>query len=485
MTDLGLRSAVELVAMLQKGDVGARELLDHYVARVERLNPALNAVVTLDVERARKAAAAADQARARGAILGPLHGLPMTVKDTFETAGLRTTAGATMHAEYVPSKDAIVVERVRAAGAVIFGKTNTPPFAGDVQTFNPVFGVTRNPWNLERTPGGSSGGSAVAIAAGLAGAEIGSDIGGSIRTPAHCCGVYGHKPTHGIVPGRGHIPGPPGTVGEYDLGVMGPLGRSADDLALLLDVLAGPDAADAKAWRLTLPPPRRRSLRDYRVAVWLDDPFSPVDAEVQARGAATAAALRAAGVTVDETARPVRDLGAVHRCYEKLLWPILSGGMTPEDVAELAKVADVSPPDPTNLYDRFTRAVTLKQRDWLAVDEERQQLRRGWAEFFERFDVLICPIQPLPAIPHDHEETILSRTIRVNGAERSYIELIVWAGLVTMALLPATSVPVGPGPSGLPIGLQIVGPYLEDRTTIDFARRLGEVIGGYVPPPGV
>ena len=354
-----------------------------------------------------------------------------------------------------------------------------------MQTFNPVFGVTRNPWNLERTPGGSSGGSAVAIAAGLAGAEIGSDIGGSIRTPAHCCGVYGHKPTHGIVPGRGHIPGPPGTLGEYDLGVMGPLGRSADDLALLLDVLAGPDAIDAKAWRLTLPPPRRRSLRDYRVAVWLDDPFSPVDAEVQARGAATAAALRAAGVTVDETARPVRDLGAVHRCYEKLLWPILSGGMTPEDVAELAKVADVSPPDPTNLYDRFTRAVTLKQRDWLAVDEERQQLRRGWAEFFERFDVLICPVQPLPAIPHDHEETILSRTIRVNGAERSYIELIVWAGLVTMALLPATSVPVGPGPSGLPIGLQIVGPYLEDRTTIDFARRLGEVIGGYVPPPGV
>ncbi len=485
MTDLGLRSAVELVAMLQKGDVGSRELLDHYVARVERLNPALNAVVTLDVERARKAADAADQARARGAILGPLHGLPMTVKDTLETAGLRTTAGATMLAEHVPATDAIVVERVRAAGAVIFGKTNTPPFAGDVQTFNPVFGVTRNPWNLERTPGGSSGGSAVAIAAGLAGAEIGSDIGGSIRTPAHCCGVYGHKPTHGIVPGRGHIPGPPGTLGEYDLGVMGPLGRSADDLALLLDVLAGPDAIDAKAWRLTLPPPRRRSLRDYRVAVWLDDPFSPVDAEVQARGTATVAALRAAGVTVDETARPVPDLGAVHRCYERLLWPILSGGMTAEDVAELAKVADASPPDPTNLYDRFTRAVTLKQRDWLAVDEERQHLRRGWAEFFERFDVLICPVQPLPAIPHDHEETILSRTIRVNGAERSYIELIVWAGLVTMALLPATSVPVGPGPSGLPIGLQIVGPYLEDRTTIDFARRLGEVIGGYVPPPGV
>jgi amidase len=205
---------------------------------------------------------------------------------------------------------------------------------------------------------------------------------------------------------------------------------------------------------------------------------------VQARGAATIAALRAAGVTVDESARPVRDLGAVHRCYEKLLWPILSGGMAPDEVAELAKLAEMSAPDPANVFDRFTRAVTLRHRDWIAVDEERQQLRRGWAEFFQRFDVLLCPIWPLPAIPHDHEDTVLGRVIRVNGAERPYVELIVWAGLVTMALLPATSVPVGPGGSGLPIGLQIVGPYLEDRTTIDFARRLGELIGGYLPPPG-
>jgi amidase len=485
MTDLALRPAVDLVAALQKREVSARELLDHYLGRVERLNPPLNAVVTLDVEGARKAADAADAARARGETLGPLHGLPMTIKDTLETAGVRTTAGAPMLSGHVPSVDATVVERVRAAGAVIFGKTNTPPFAGDVQTFNPVFGVTRNPWNLDRTCGGSSGGSAVAIAAGLSGAEIGSDIGGSIRTPAHCCGVYGHKPTHGIVPARGHIPGPPGTLGDYDLGVMGPLGRSANDLALLMDVLAGPDQAAATAWKLTLPPPRGRALRDYRVAVWMDDPFAPVDREVQARGAATVEALRKAGVTVDETARPVADLGAVQRCYEKLLWPILSGGMTPDDVEELARVAATAPPDDSNVFDRFTRAVTLRHRDWIFVDEERQQLRRAWADFFTRFDVLLCPVWPVPAIPHLHDDTILARTIRVNGEERSYIELIVWAGLVTMALLPATSVPVGNGTSGLPVNLQIVGPYLEDRTCLDFARRLGEVIGGYVPPPGV
>lgn len=485
MTDLALRPAVELVAACKRGEVGARELLDHYVARIERLNPALNAVVTLDVERARRAADAADTARARGETLGPLHGLPMTIKDTLETAGLRTTAGATLLSGHVPGTDATVVERARAAGAVIFGKTNTPTFAADVQTYNPIFGITRNPWNRERTCGGSSGGSAVAIAAGLAGAEIGSDIGGSIRAPAHCCGVYGHKPTHGIVPSRGHIPGPPGTLADYDLGVMGPIARSADDLALLLDVLAGPDASDAVGWRLALPPPRRRALRDYRVAVWMDDPFAPVDAEVQAHGAATVAALRKAGVAVDERARPVDDLGAVHRLYERLLWPILSGGMTPDEVTELARVADATPPDDTNLFDRFTRAVTLRARDWIAVDEERQRIRRQWADFFTRFDVLICPIWPVPAIAHDHGETLLARTIRVNGRERSYIELLVWAGLVTMALLPATEVPIGRTPAGLPVGLQVVGPYLEDRTTIDFARGLATVIGGYVPPPGV
>ena len=484
MTDLALRSATELTALLRQGDVGARELLDHYLARVERLNPDLNAVVTLDVATARKAADAADAARVRGAALGPLHGLPMTIKDTLETAGLRTTAGAPIFAEHVPSEDATVVARARAAGAVIFGKTNTPAFAADVQTYNPVFGVTRNPWNGARTSGGSSGGSAVAIAAGLSALEIGSDIGGSIRTPAHCCGVYGHKPTHGIIPSRGHIPGPPGMLGDYDLGVMGPIARSADDLALMLDVLAGPEPAQATAWTLTLPPPRRSTLRDYRVAAWLDDPFAPVDAEVQARGHATVAALRAAGVAVDETARPVPNLGVVHRCYEKLLWPILSGGMAPEEIEEFAKLAGSTAPDDANLFDRFTRAVTLRHRDWIAVDEERQHLRRAWAEFFTRFDVLICPILPLPAIAHDHEGTILSRTIQVNGQQREYIELIVWAGLVTMALLPATAVPAGRTPAGLPVGLQVIGPYLEDRTTIDFARRLGAVFGGYEAPPG-
>src|SRR6266849_1336134 len=262
MPDLCLRSATALAAALRRREIGCQELLDRYLERVARLNPALNAIVTLDAERARAAAERADRELASG----PLHGLPMTVKDTFETAGLRTTAGAPVLADYVPASDASAVARLRAAGALIFGKTNTPTFAADAQTYNPVFGTTNNPWDRARSPGGSSGGSAVAMAAGLSALELGSDIGGSIRNPAHYCGVYGHKPTHGIVPGRGHIPGPPGTLAEVDIGVVGPLARSADDLDLALSVLAGPAEDRGRAWLLELPPPRRGSLREYHVA---------------------------------------------------------------------------------------------------------------------------------------------------------------------------------------------------------------------------
>ncbi|MGH7897682.1 MAG: amidase family protein, partial [Candidatus Binatia bacterium] len=370
MSDIAFRPAIELAAALRRREVGSRELLDHYLDRVERLNPALNAIVTLDVERARRRADEADRALARGEARGPLHGLPMTVKDTFETAGLRTTAGAPVLSEHVPATDATAVARLGAAGAVIFGKTNTPLFAGDAQTYNAIFGVTNNPWDRTRSPGGSSGGSAAAVAAGLTSVELGSDIGGSIRNPAHYSGVYGLKPTHGLIPTRGHIPGPPGTLAEVDLGVMGPLARSAGDLEALLDVLAGPDEAQAIAWRLELPPPRRRALRDYRVAAWFDDPFCPVDSEVRGRLEATAEALAKAGARVDDRARPIGDLRSVYRCYETLLWPIMSAGVPAEEFEELAKhAAEVSPADESPTA-TFARAATVRHRQWLGANED-------------------------------------------------------------------------------------------------------------------
>src|SRR5438094_2475370 len=205
MGDLAFRPAAELVAAIRRREIGAREMLDHHLARVERLNPRINAVVTLDVEGARRQADAADRAVARGEALGALHGLPMTIKDAIDTAGLRSTCGSEVYADNVPAEDAIAVARLRAAGAIVFGKTNTPAFAANCQTYNTLFGTTSNPWDPSRATGGSSGGAAAALAAGLTPLELGTDIAGSIRNPAHYCGVYGHKPTYGIVPTRGYI----------------------------------------------------------------------------------------------------------------------------------------------------------------------------------------------------------------------------------------------------------------------------------------
>jgi amidase len=484
MVDIAFRSARQLAAALRAKEIGSRELLEHYLRRIEQFNPQLNAVVTLDSERARVRADAADAALVRGETWGPLHGVPMTIKDSIETAGIRTTAGAEILAQHVPNADAPSVSRLIAAGAVVFGKTNLPTFAMDAQTYNPVFGTTNNPWDPTRAPGGSSGGAAAALAAGLTGLELGSDIGGSIRNPSHYCGVYGHKPTHGIVPLLGHIPGPPGTLSEADIGVIGPMARSADDLALALDIVAGPEADRAVAWRLDLPPPRRSALCEYRVAAWLDDPACAIDRTVLQRYHAVVDALRKAGVTVNEQARPALSFAEAYRTFLSLLFAATSGGTPRDQFQQLAQAADQLAPDDESYAARFARGTTQRHRDWLRISEMRQHLRVRWAEFFRDYDVLLCPITPTAAIPHDHSEPTNERTIRVNGVTRPYLDQLAWAGVIGMAYLPATMAPVGRTSSGLPVGIQIVGPYLEDRTPIAFARHLAEVIGGFEVPPG-
>jgi amidase len=480
---LAFRSTAALAEAIRQREVGSVEVLDHYARRIAERNDALNAVVTLDLEAAREEARRADEATARGEVWGPLHGVPFTIKDSFETAGLRTTCGHPPLADHVPSEDAIAVARLRMAGAVVFGKTNLPALAADVQTYNPIFGTTRNPWDPTRTPGGSSGGAAAALAAGLTGGELGSDIGGSIRTPANWCGVYGHKPSYGLVPQRGHIPGPPGTLAESDLEVIGPLGRSAEDLALGLDVLAGPSAEEGVAWTLDLPGPRCDALRSYRVAAWLDDPAFPVDAAVRGVHAETVAALRAAGVAVHEEARPELALAELVDTYMELLIPVVLAGLPPEQERQLAETAASVAPEKAGPLARTVRNLALSHRAWLAADERRARMRAAFRTFFRDFDVLLMPVTPVVAIPHDSEKPIPLRTIEVNGRERPYESLFGWIAPATMAYLPATVAPVGRTPAGLPVGIQIVGPYLEDRTTIHFAGELGTVVGGFAPPP--
>jgi len=477
--ELGQRTAVDLAAAIRSKELGSRELLDHFLDRIDRLNPAVNAVVTLDAERARQAAAAADDAVARGNQLGPLHGLPITVKDALETKGIRSTGGATELSDHVPRADADAVARVKAAGAVVFGKTNVPKWSGDTQTWNELFGATRNPWELSRSPGGSSGGPSVAVACGFTSFEIGTDIGGSIRAPAHFTGIVGHKPTFGIVPSRGYLDHAGGGLTEADINVVGPLARSVADLDLVLGVLAGPDRHRAPAWRLDLPRPSVQP-EGLRVGAWLDDPGCAVDREVVGLLEAAAARLEAGGATIDAERRPVTFDESM-----ELFFPLIASAVSPglpDEVFDLARAVDGIPPTPGE--DRsltLGRGTVLRHRDWILLDERRERLRRRWAAWFEDHDVLLCPVVPAAAQPLS-DKGIFERTMTVNGVERPAIDHVHWAGLIGLVYLPSTVVPVGRTASGLPVGVQVVGPHLGDRTTLAVAAWLeGEY--GYVPPP--
>jgi amidase len=483
--NLAFQPASELARMIRDGEISAQALLEHFLARIDRLNPALNAVVATNREAARQRAKEADAAIARGESWGPLHGVPMTIKDTFEVEGMTTTAGAPALRDHVSAENAASVQRLLDAGAIVFGKTNVPLYAGDLQSYNDIYGTTNNPWDLERTPGGSSGGAAAALAAGLTPLELGSDIGGSIRTPSHFCGVFGLKPSYGVVPVRGHIPGPPGSLGRPDIGVMGPMARNVDDLALALDILAGPDDDDAVGWRLELPPPRHEKLADYRVAAWLDDPACPVDEEIVQALQGVVERLRSAGSEVASSARPEGiDLTASYDVFYSLLTAALSAGMPPKVFDKMLHTAETEKPEDRHYFTRFSRGVTQRHAEWLRLDERRQRMRRSWHDFFKDHDIMLCPVVQTVAFPHTQNAAATDRTLTVNGQEQPYMDIMVWISLAGASYLPAAVVPVGQTKAGLPIGIQIIAPYLEDRTALDFARHVEQLTGGFRIPPG-
>ena len=483
MSDIALQPAHALVESLRRRDVSSRELLEHYLVRVERLNRSLNAVVTLDPDGARRAADAADAATARGEAGGPLHGVPMTIKDAYQTAGVRTTCGLAAW-DHVPTHDAEAVRRLRDAGAVIFGKTNTPTLAGDWQSYNPIFGTTNNPWDTTRTAGGSSGGAAAAVAAGLTALELGSDIAGSIRVPSNWCGVCGHKPTWGVVPQQGHLPPAPGSLWNRDLNVIGPIARDVDDLELALGVLAGPAGQAAVGWRLELPAPRGTTLGELRLALWLDDPAYPVEPEIGDVLVSAVAALRANGAQLLD-APPDVVLSDVVRTYQQLLYPILLSTIAQPRFDHLEAVGQALPAEDDGPLARTARFVTQRYRDWVFANEKRERLRALMAEFFCDVDALLMPVAVVPAIPHDQSEPFADRLIRSIGGSRPYTDMMGWIALATLTHLPATVVPIGRTASGLPVGVQIVGPHLGDRTTLAVARLIEGLLGGYVAPPDV
>jgi amidase len=457
-----------IIDALERREVSARELLDLHLDRIERLDGGVNAVVTVDADRARAEATSIDDARAAGRSVGALGGVPITVKDAIATAGLRSTGGAVELRDFVPDTDATVVETVRSAGAIVFGKTNVPRWSGDYQTTNEMFGTTNNPWDTSRTPGGSSGGPAAAVAMGFTPFEIGTDIGGSIRVPSSYCGVYGHKPSFGIIPTYGYLDNPTFHRDVADVNVFGPIARSIDDLEFLLDLLAAPSPDDAPAWRLDLPPPRATDLGRFRVAAWLDDPFCPVDPAVLGVLEDAVGRLEAAGGRIDHDRRP--DLDPAAASFSGLM--LISAATEISDGPGESSAASAS-------------GRGMAHRDWDVLHRQRNETRQRWAEFFADVDVLLCPTIPVPPFRHVHSPdgpNWMHSTLADHG-DRPYSDLIGWSALIGSAYLPVTVPPVGRTPEGLPVGVQVVAPYLHDRTALAFARCVSVVLGGYEPPP--
>src|SRR3989449_6019201 len=361
MLDIPFRSAKQLAADIRKKKIGCLELLDLYLARIEKYDGALNAVVVRDFDRARSRARAADRALSKRDVWGPLHGVPMTIKESYDVAGLPTTWGVPASKNNIATKNAVAVSRLLGAGVVLFGKTNVPLYLADWQSFNAIYGTTNNPWDVARAPGGSSGGAAAALAAGLTGLEAGSDIGSSIRNPAHFCGVYGHKPTWGIVPRTGQAL--PWQTAAVDIDVVGPLARSADDLAIALSAMAGPDEIEAAGWQLRLTPPRQKRLRDFKVALMVDAPDIAVDREVQDRLQALADFLARQKTKADDRACPAIDPGEAFAVYTRLLRAATSDRQSAADFDKNVGIARGRSPSDENYYARATRAAVLSHRD--------------------------------------------------------------------------------------------------------------------------
>lgn len=452
------RTASALAAALRAREMSASELLEQTIRDIEARDGAINAMVVRDFERARGQARAADRALA-GGDHRPLLGLPMSVKEAFNVAGLPTTWGVPETKAIPVTQDAVVVARLKAAGAIIIGKTNVPVMLADWQSANPVYGVTNNPWDLTRTPGGSSGGGAAALAAGFVSLEYGSDLASSLRAPAHFCGVYAHKPSYGLTPSRGFVP--PGVpvlsaAPAIDLSVVGPMARGAADLALALGVTAGPDTREALAYRLHLPPPRHARLRDHRVLVIDHHPRLPTAASITEALAALAERLEDAGCEVGRAEPLTPDLAEITSTYVELMMAIFAADMPRGDYTH---------------------------RDWILADRRRVALADQWASLFQRWDVVLCPAMPTTAFPHQHGGTEGWR-LEVDGSALPYESQPLWGSLASLTGNPATAMPIGRDLLGLPIGVQVIGAYLEDLTTIGFAGLVEREFGGFVPPPG-
>ncbi len=474
-------SVIDLAAGIRAGRFSSCEIVDAAIARIQGVGKALNAVVAPRFAQARAEAQSADRAKAAGAHLGPLHGVPITVKESFDVAGLATTVGHTARKSHLASQHAAAVARLVGAGAIVLGKTNVPKDLADWQSFNDVYGVTRNPWDPDRSPGGSSGGAAAALAAGLSARELGRDIAGSIRVPAADCGVWGMKPTFGVVPMRGH--GLDALGAPSDILVGGPLARSAADLELAFDLVAGADDAGPGGWTLSMPTEMRTHPREFRIAIVTDDHEFPVDGSIRRALGELASCLKSEGTTVD--LEPALPIGS--RQHYELFIALLRGATSAryddtQFAAIAARAGAFSPAD--RGYDALMhRGLSIAHRDWLVANDRREELRHGWRRFFSTYDALICPVTTTAAFPHKIGVPKIEQFFDVDGTMRTAADNYYWIGIPALSYLPAAAVPIGETAADLPVGAQIIGPEFGDRRCLRLARLIENAFRRFRPPP--
>jgi len=465
---------------LRRGAISSTDLLEMHIAQVERLDPILNAVVLRSFDTARQAAHNADKELAAGINVGPLHGIPMTVKESYDIENLPTTWGMGRFKRNIAQRNSSVVQRLLGAGAIVFGKTNVAEALADWQTSNELYGTTNNPWDIRRTCGGSSGGSATAIACGMSAIEVGSDIGGSLRNPAHYCGVFAHKPTYGIVPQSGETF--PGTEAPADLSCNGPIARNVDDLCLALDVLGGPDGRSASAWKLTLPKPRPRRFSDFKVAVLQGGREFPVDESVAGAMDELASFLSSRVAELDTNPKLPSTLNDMFGLGVSLLRAATSSRVLPDQFDLQSTLADAIDQEDLSYGARMARGTTMTHRAWLEANEARQVMRRKWDGYFGSVDVILCPAAASTA-PFHTALPRSQRTLSVNGSDIPEPDQLIWAVMSGVCYMPSTVVPIGLSADGLPIGVQIVSAEFNDLTCLAFAKLLEQSYRRFIPPP--
>lgn len=478
--DADFGDAVAAAEAIRNKQISSVELTKHVFSRIDKYNPKINAFTFQLRDEAMARAQQADEAFARKQSLGLLHGVPVHVKESFGVQGRPATWGIPAFKNSKAPRNSAVVDRLLGAGAVLIGATNVPFNLLDYQSYNEIYGATNNPWDLKRTPGGSSGGTAAALAAGLGFLSVGSDIGGSIRLPSHFCGIYGIKPTLGIVSEAGQLPG--GTYIDSgfstELAVAGPMARSARDLELGLLVLGGPERMPAKAWTWKLPAPRRESLKGLRVGYVFDDPIAPPTEDMKPLFESALRAMEKAGAVLKAGWPAGLQIAELNRDYMVMLGAVLYGVEPPEGRAEMRKGFRDPKEDP------FAQGAFMSHADWVQLNAKRYGYRARWEEYFREVDVFLTPVAFMPAMPHQHEGTWGTRMVDTPGGKRVYGHLMNWIPTATLTGCPAVAAPIGRTAAGLPAGMQIMGPIWEDSTPIAAARLLANEIGGFEPPPG-